>query len=115
MQLVDAQTVRLRAQFDEPTTSVNNSALTDLKHTTVYGRANGGPVVALITNPATSPSGGGSVSLDILVNAPSGVVTGWEFWATATDITGNEGPSSNIVSLSIDRVGPAAPTGFTVG
>jgi hypothetical protein len=114
MQIIDTNTVRLHAQLTEPVRSVDGSLLGDLHHTTIYGRT-GDTTAVLVTNPATAPSGGGTVTLDVLVNAPSGVVTSWEFWATATDLAGNEGPSSNTVTLAIDRIGPAAPTGFTVG
>lgn len=114
MQIVDNATVRLNASFTEPTKSVDASPLSDLHHTTIYGQVGTNPASSLVTTPASALGGGGLINTTVLVPAPAGVLTKMDLWVTATDITGNESPPSTHVTVNIDRIGPAAPTNFTV-
>jgi len=59
--------------------------------------------------PATALTGGGSIAENIVVPVNEYEEADVDFWATATDLTGNPSKKSNIVNKTIDRLPPGAP------
>ena len=115
MRIVDNQTVEVVASFDEPTKSQDGTDLTDLAYHNVYYKFGTNPAVKGPQIPASKSTGGGKVlAAPLLVPAPAGVNTALDFWVTSTDTVGNESPQSIHFNYTIDRVGPEAPTGFTI-
>ena len=121
MIIVDASTVRLTATFTESTKDVDNTVdpadnppLTDLNHSTIYVKVGVAPPASVALIPATAKTGGGNISTTILVPALANAKTTFTAWVTETDDAGNEGPQSNVVTMTIDRVGPMAPINFTL-
>lgn len=113
MRFIDNNTVEVTATFTEPNASVDGSPLTDLDYSTVYIITPAGT----IKSPAiqeTQASGGGNVTINLLVTALNGVKTTLKFAASSTDTSGNEGARTAEVSLVIDRVGPDIPLNFSV-
>ena len=94
--------------YDEPTQNTDNSALTDLDHTTIYYDKGAGPV-AEATVPATAPTGGGTITTTITVPVLAGEEADVNFWVTASDQSGNESVPSPVITQRIDRLSPKAP------
>jgi len=92
--------------YTEPTTNADGSPLTDLDHTTTYYDNGDGPVNAH-EEPATALTGGGNIAVQIIVPVADGEEANVDFWATATDQSGNESEKSPIDTERIDRLPPA--------
>lgn len=115
MIIIDNATVSEVATFDEPTTSQDGSAITDLAYTVVeYSIGGAAPVVGPHI-PASKPTGGGHITTTVIIPAPAGAKTTFSFDVFAVDLTGNKGTATASVQSVIDRVGPSAPTNFTIG
>lgn len=114
MRQIDTQTVEFDISFTEPTTSVDNTPLTDLAYSTVYVTSPAGTLKAPVVA-AGSVHGGEGVRTVVQVSAPAGRITSITFAVSCTDLAGNEGPKSEPVTTVVDRIGPAVPTGFIVG
>ena len=114
MRVIDALTCELQAQYDESVKSADGSALTDLQNSSIYYKIGTLPPVKVAQVPASKLTGGGHITQLVVVPAPSGVATTFDFYVTETDLKGNEGPASNHVVITIDRVGPDAPLNFTI-
>lgn len=101
----------ITASYVEPNTNTDGSTLKDLAKTTIYydivgdGKAafKGGEVSA------TAPTGNGNITQKVLIPILTGQESDVEFWATASDITGNESAPSNKVMKRIDRLTPSSP------
>ncbi len=113
MRFVDNNTVEVQADFFEPVKNTDGSALNDLDYSSVYIISPAGTIKSSAIQESAA-TGGGAKSVKLLVNAPAGVKTTLKFAASSTDTSGNEGPLTPEVTLIIDRIGPAAPTGFIV-
>jgi hypothetical protein len=88
----------------------NTTTLDDLHHTSIYYQVVGSTTsVMALAVPATSASGGGSVNKNIVVPMQAKRKMAYTFWATATDVTGNESVASPTFSVIIDMLAPAAP------
>jgi hypothetical protein len=116
MKVIDNATVSVEAGFTE--TTKNNDTLgtpaTDLAYTSVYYRVGTGPVIVGAKVVASKPTGGGNQMTTIIVPAPVGAVTQLNFQASSTDLAGNEGPLTSVVTIDIERLAPAPPISFTV-
>lgn len=115
MRIIDDLTYEISAAYTEPSISQDGQPLTDLAYTELEYRIGASPVEVLEPRQlATSPNGGGQIASKFTVPAPTGVVTTLTFNVFAVDLAGNRSPLSADVVVVIDRVGPAAPTGFTI-
>ena len=114
MRVIDQATVSVEALYNEPAVNVDGSPLADLAYTSVYYKANGGSTVEGVKIPASKPAGGGGVQVTLLVPAPVNTRTMLDFWVTGTDTHGNVGPESTHVAFEVERISPAAPTGFSI-
>lgn len=113
MRLIDANTVELDAIFDEPTLSVDGTALDDLDYSTIYITTPVGTIKSPVIQ-ETKATGGGHVDSKFVVNAPANAKTVFSFSMTSTDVKGNEGPHTASVPFTVDRIAPAAPSNFTI-
>jgi hypothetical protein len=121
MRIIDANTVEVLATYDEPTRDADetpndptdNPPLKDLAYTSIYYRIGQGQPVAAAKTPATSPNGGGTISLPLIVPAPVNKITRIEFWATATDLAGNTSDETRI-TFTVDRMAPLPPSNFSI-
>jgi hypothetical protein len=101
---------QLTVTYKEPTTSVDGTALDDLKLTTIYYQVQGGPpIVKALEVPATRAAGGGAIEKPITIPAEPGKKIYVNIWATATDLSGNESDKSNIVTQRVDLLAPSPP------
>ena len=114
MKLIDPQTVEIHVSYSEPTTNVDGTPLTDLAYSTIYVITPTGTIKAPVVK-ETSLQGGGKIDTTVQVNAPEGTKTILKFQVSATDTSGNEGPKTDPSVMIVDRVGPSAPTDFTIG
>jgi len=114
MIIIDQNTVSEVATYTEPITSQDGSPLADLAYTYVEYHVGTNPPVLGPHVPATKPSGGGNITTTVIFNAPAGVQTTVIADVKAVDLNGNTSSASNSVTSVIDRVAPAAPTGFTL-
>ena len=93
----------------EPSTNVTGTPLTDLKETRGYFQQSGGAPQLGVTVPASSATGGqtvtGTITVPILQNQEADV----SFWVTASDGSGNESPGSAVLIRRLDRLAPSAP------
>lgn len=80
--------VTITASYLEPTTSLGGVALDDLASTEVR-IFDGESELTVMHTPATSPQGGGQVTVKIPIDLPRGQVKDVRAVATATDIKGN--------------------------
>lgn len=94
--------------YDEPTTNEDGTALVDLDHTSIYYDMGSGTVKA-IDVPATSLTGGGTISQIITVPVLAQQEANVSIWATAIDLVGNESVNSSVVVTRIDRLKPSPP------
>lgn len=94
--------------YQEPSTNEDGSPLSDLAHTSIYFSLDG--VISKVMDvPATSPNGGGNVEKKFVVPIGEKKEATVILWATASDLTGNEGPKSTEVTVRIDHLAPNAP------
>lgn len=114
MIIVDAATVRVAGQYTEPVIDQDGGPLADLAYTNVYYKIGANPAVRGAQTPATAPTGGGVIDTTLLVPVAQGQRVNVGFWVTATDVVGLEGPATDTITLSVDRVAPGKPTGFTI-
>jgi len=118
MVIVDNATVRVDAEYTEPTVDVDGGPIEDLAFTTIHYRINGGVTEVAQDVLASSPTGGGVIQTSLLLPIAKGFKAVVDFWITATDTAGLEGPATQVETLTIDRVvvnvAPGAPTSFTV-
>lgn len=109
--------VQFEAQYVEPTTDAVGGVLEDLSHTSVYYKVGNGSAVKSHNVPATSPSGGGNITTNVVVPVAVGQKVTVAFWITTTSLAGFEGGETERVELVVDRkvkVAPGVPTNFTV-
>lgn len=99
---------QIEAEYTEPTLNEDNSPLTDLHHTSIYYDIGSGPVL-VIELPASLNTGGNLVQYSFIVPVTANQEATVNFWATATDSSGNESAPSEAVTLRIDRLAPKAP------
>lgn len=114
MVILNDATVQLTAQYDEGTKHLNGSPLTDLLFSSVWYQIGAGVPVKGPDQPATVFGGGGRKLVTFVFPAPLGEVTSGTFWATQTDVKGNQSPASNKVTFAVDRQIPEAPLNFSV-
>ena len=96
--------------YDEPTTNVDGSPLTDLKQVDLYYQWPGdaSPVKGL-TVPATKAAGGGiAVTGKITVPRRTNQQADVPFWGRAVDTSGNESLESTRAVQRIDFLPPGA-------
>ena len=110
MPIVVKNTNNLEFQYQEPTTSVNGTALNDLKETRVYMRALPDGIESVVKiEPASAPTGGGNVIVAVTAPVLPDEEKIMEGWVVAVDNVGNVGPKSNIIQVEVDRLAPSAP------
>lgn len=97
------------ATYTEPALNADGSALVDLDHTSVYYRIGTAEPVKGPAVPASAPAGGGAITTQVNVPVAAGQEADVDFWATATDASGNESVPSATVRVRIDRLAPAPP------
>lgn len=95
------------ATYTEPTTNVDGSPLMDLSKTTIYYDLSG--IITIIDVPATRLTGGGVINQIVTIPIIQGQERDVWFWATASDLTGNESAESVRVMKRIDRLAPSVP------
>lgn len=95
-------------EYTEPSTNNDGSPLIDLDHTTVYYDIGSGAVEANQV-PASSPSGGATITTSITIPVSIDQEVDADVWATASDEVPNESLPSNTVVVPIDRLAPASP------
>lgn len=113
MRIVDNNTVELGFSFTEPDKSTDGSALTDLDYSTLYIITPAGTIKAPAIQ-ESSASGGADRTATVLVDAPMNAKTSLRFAMTSTDTAGNEGPRTPERAVTIDRIAPEAPSGFSI-
>lgn len=115
MIIIDNATVSVVATYDEPTLNQDGTALADLAATEVeYRLGNSAVEVLEPIQAASSPTGGGHVSKTFILPAPAGQLTKFTFNVFAIDASGLKSPVSADVVFTVDRVAPAAPSGFSI-
>lgn len=105
----------VQAKYTEPVNNELNddgvvTPLTDLAKTSIKFQIAGQDVVVAKEVPASSPNGGGAVDETIVVPALDKKQATIDFWATATDLVGNESGKSTVITLSVDKLAPQAPS-----
>lgn len=101
-EVIDAHSVNVTAKYTEPTQNTDNSPLTNLKHVNIYYNIGNGEKLG-ITNPASSPRGGGTVTVKFPVPVPDGAKVDVMFYSRAINSTGQQSSKSGSVKLTIDR------------
>lgn len=105
----------MSAQYTEPTTNTDSSALDDLAATNVHWRLcpTSGVCSAAFTVeanvPASAPTGGGVKTTTFTVPVAVGQQANVEAYVTAVDLSGNTSPDSTHVTKRVDRLSPSAP------
>lgn len=94
--------------YIEPTDNTDGSVLSDLSHCTLYYDTGQGPVKAK-DFPASSPSGGGDITVSYEVPLNGSQEFDVRFWLTASDLSGNESGMSVERVIRIDKLAPNAP------
>jgi len=94
---------------NEPDDAGNITPLTDLGKTTIKFQVQGSADITTTDVPATAPTGGGSIDQTVVVPALGQKQASVDFWATATDTSGNESVPSAKTTLSIDKLAPMPP------
>lgn len=90
--------------YKEPVLNADDTTLDDLSHTNVYvDGVKGGDI------PATSPNGGGNISVPVNVDVAVGKVKTFTVNATATDTSGNESLPSTTITIRVDKLSPKHP------
>lgn len=125
MRIIDARTVEVIVTYDEPTqdtdltpeTMLDNPPLTDLAYTSIFykvvspGPGSTSPVAAGTVK--STPQGGAHVTTTLMIPAPANDITTFDFWVTATDLTGNQSAETH-ASFTVDRMAPIVPINFTI-
>ncbi len=96
-------------EFTEPSTNANAAPLLDLAHTNIYFQVGSSVPVKGPNLPALALAGGGIKAGTVTVPVLEGQEADVTFWATATDLAGNESAPSLKTIKRIDRLAPAAP------
>lgn len=120
MRIIDARTVEVVVAYDEPTRdsdltpdTTDNPALTDLAYTSILYQVvspePSAPVAA--GNIKATPHGGAHVITTMMIPAPVNTITVFDFWVTATDLTGNQSSETHF-SFTVDRMAPTPPVNF---
>lgn len=109
-----ANTCTYRATVVEPSKTIGGAALTNYKQTNIKASINGG-TFTIITKPATSATGGGTVTQDYTFATTACAVTTLTVKASGTNTLNGEGPDTAPVTVKRDRTldptcAPAAPT-----
>lgn len=105
---LEATGAELKVSYEEPSTNIDGSALTDLAKTTIYYDKGAGAVKA-IDIAATKETGGGSIVTTFTIPMKENEEADIAVWATAIDKSGNESDKSNIVEIRLDFLKPAPP------
>ena len=96
--------------WTEPTLNEDGSPLTDLDVTVgTYQVPNGTEIICDADQPATDPTGGGSVSVTCTVPISPQTEQDVEFRAYAIDAVGNSTTIPANLTIRIDNLAPAAP------
>lgn len=99
---------QIDVEYNEPTQNTDNSPVTDLHHTSIYYDMGSGPVL-VVELPASLNTGGSLVQYSFIVPVTANQEANVNFWATASDSSGNESAPSEVITLRIDRLAPKAP------
>jgi len=95
--------------YVEPNKNVDGTPLFDLDHTNVYFQLGAGLPVKGPDIKASTTNGGVPISTKLTVPIGPNTEATVTVWATATDMSGNEGKGSTPVTKRIDRLAPEAP------
>lgn len=114
MKVIDNATVQVQVDYDEASLNRDGTPLTDLAYSNTYYQIGAAPVVAAAKTPATKATGGGHISIPLIIPAPLDARTSFNFWATATDLSGNESAKSVVFPFTVERLAPAGPVNFTI-
>lgn len=113
MKIRDISTVELDLTFTEPSVNSDGSPLLDLAFSTIY-LVTPDAKLKVLAIPASGVAGGKVQNAPVVVNAPAGQKTDLLFEVTSTDVAGNESLPDVAILITVDRIAPAAPLGFTV-
>ena len=100
--------VNVQVTYTEPTTQESlggPTPLNDLASTDI-SVIDSGTVVQFITVPASAPTGGGSISQDVVVDVQAGEEKTYTFSVVATDLNGNVSTPAE-QNILIDRIPPS--------
>ncbi len=101
---------QVQASYQEPTTNKTGTPLTDLHHTTLfYAMPPTAAGTACKTTPASSQTGGATITATCLVPTMLDQEADVRFTVTATDTSGNVSDPSIPVDRRLDFLAPAAP------
>ncbi len=100
--------VEVTVSYDEPRVNTDRSPIKDLKKTTVYWHWKGKPdrVFKAVEVPASKPTGGGKVTVRLLIPLAERQGREVTIYTTASDQTGHESGRSNEATVQIDRLPP---------
>lgn len=108
--------VNVTLEYDEPNVKADGSPLNDLAFTSIYFTTAPASIafstasaVVISTVAASALTGNGHITRNLNVPSQAGKEILSRFGATATDTSGNESVFSNIISVLIDKLAPAAP------
>jgi hypothetical protein len=110
MIIVDANTVSVVATFTEPSQQSDGSPLTNLAFCSVVDMTDN--ITTKVT--ASSPNGGGKMSVTIPLTAADGTSKVFSFEMNATDLKGSTSKFSAVVPFTVNRLAPMAPSSFTI-
>ena len=99
---------QIDVEYTEPSLNTDDTPVSDLHHTSIFYDLGAGPVL-VIELLASLNTGGGLISYSFIVPVVAGQEANVNFWATASDSSGNESAPSEVVTLRIDRLAPKAP------
>ena len=96
--------------YQEPTTSVDGTVLTDLDKTSIYYQIDSGTRILVMDIPASSVNGDGVINQSFTIDGLGNQVNITLIY-TATDISGNESGEFIEPVIRIDQVAPNIPIG----
>ena len=111
---IQAAPMTFSVTYTEPSTSVDGTALNDLKETQVFVSVDGAPPVGEISTPASTPTGGVAIAKSVVVDLAPGETHTVSVFARAADTSGNISPDSNTDTATVDFLAPGAPLGVKV-
>lgn len=98
--VAQATGIRVPFEYEEPTTDMDGSTLTDLAKIVIYYDIVEDSITTptkLLEVPATQPTGGGHVKKTVVVPLTKNKMVTVDFHAVAVDTSGNESQKSNVV------------------
>lgn len=112
MRIVNDNSVLVDATFTEPDQNSDGTPLQDLDFSTIYYSEGGTEESAQVS--ASNLMGGQEQTLSLMLPVLRGTTKTFTFWATSTDVKGNESLKSDSVVFTIDRQTPNPPSNFFV-